>query len=93
MQSSAVPSSRLERLVHFGSLATGLGMGALSEGFRRLGSNDSTAAGPRSSVILSPANLERMVKKFSQMRGAVLKVGQLLSFQGILVLSWKSEES
>lgn len=79
MESSAVPASRIERLFHYGSLATGLGMGALSEGIRRLGSDSSSSQG---SVMLSPANLERMVRKFSQMRGAVLKVGQLLSFQG-----------
>lgn len=81
MESSAVPASRIERLFHYGSLATGLGMGALSEGIRRLGSSDSGSA--QGSVMLSPANLERMVRKFSQMRGAVLKVGQLLSFQGM----------
>lgn len=73
-----MPSSRIERLFHYGSLATGMGFGALSEGIRRLGGDSN----PGSSILLSPANLERMVKKFSQMRGAVLKVGQLLSFQG-----------
>lgn len=83
MESSPVPSSRLERLFHYGSLATGIGLGAISEGIKRIGSNKDTSI---SSVVLSPSNLERMVKKFSQMRGAVLKVGQLLSFQDDKVL-------
>lgn len=78
MESSSVPSSRIERLFHYGSLATGMGLGAITESIRRIG-NDTH---PKSSALLSPANLERMVKKFSQMRGAVLKIGQLISFQG-----------
>lgn len=82
MESSSVPSSRMERLYHYGSLATGLGMGALGESIRRLGSSGDS----KGSIMLNPANLERMVRKFSQMRGAVLKVGQLLSFQDEKVL-------
>lgn len=76
MESSPVPSSRVERLFHYGSLATGLGLGIISESIRRIG--DSEAKG---SLVLNPANLERMTKKLSQMRGAALKIGQLLSFQ------------
>ncbi|ANB16037.1 protein kinase COQ8 [Sugiyamaella lignohabitans] len=79
MDSSPVPSSRLGRLFHYGSLATGLGIGALTESIRRIG--DDKSSGSTSSVLLNPANLERMVKKLSQMRGAALKIGQLLSFQ------------
>lgn len=82
MESSPVPSNRFERLLHYGSLATGMGIGAISETIRRrLG--DENAGG---SVLLNPANLERLVKKLSQMRGAALKVGQLLSFQDEKVL-------
>ncbi|KAG5360424.1 Atypical kinase COQ8 [Yarrowia sp. B02] len=77
MQSSAVPSGRFERLFHYGSLATGLGVGALGEGFRRL-TGDNSHAG---SLVLTPGNVERLVKSLSQMRGAALKIGQQLSFQ------------
>lgn len=83
MESSEVPATRFERMLHYGSLATSLGFGALTEGIRRIGSTDEQKG---KSVFLSPANLERMVRKFSQMRGAVLKVGQLLSFQDNKVL-------
>lgn len=34
-----------------------------------------------SGVMLSPANVERLVKKLSRMRGAALKFGQMMSFQ------------
>jgi aarF domain-containing kinase len=81
MESSPVPSSRVERLFHYGSLATGIGLGVLTESIRRLG--DSNAKG---SLVFNPANLERMTKKLSQMRGAALKIGQLLSFQDEKVL-------
>lgn len=36
--------------------------------------------------ILSPANMERLVKKLSKMRGAALKLGQMISFQDIKML-------
>src|SRR5690606_3343299 len=34
-----------------------------------------------SSVLFSEANVERLVKKLSRMRGAALKLGQMLSIQ------------
>ena len=80
LDSSPVPSSRVSRLFHYGSLATGVGFGAITESLKRVVS-DSSSPGSNSSVLLSPANVNRIVKKFSQMRGAVLKIGQLISFQ------------
>lgn len=84
MTSSSVPSSRLERLFHYGALAAGVGVGVATESLKQY------AAGkkPEStrSLILSPANIERMLKKFSRMRGAALKIGQLMSFQDNSVL-------
>lgn len=77
MESSAVPSNRFERIWHYGSLATGMGFGALGESLRRLGGDNNSGK----SVFLNTGNLERLVKKLSQMRGAALKIGQLLSFQ------------
>ena len=34
------------------------------------------------SFLLSAGNLERLVSKLSRMRGAALKLGQMISFQG-----------
>lgn len=36
--------------------------------------------------MLSPANMERLVAKLSKMRGAALKLGQMISFQDIKML-------
>ncbi|OGM50233.1 molecular chaperone (ABC1) [Aspergillus bombycis] len=78
MLESRVPSSRLGRLWQYGGLATSMAFGAVGEGLRRVtGSNDADAG----SLMFSPGNMERLVAKLSKMRGAALKLGQMLSFQ------------
>jgi hypothetical protein len=62
-------------------LAATLGYGAASELLRRsTASTEST--GSSSSLMITEANLTRLVSKLTQMRGAALKVGQFLSIQG-----------
>ncbi|KAJ1938443.1 hypothetical protein EC988_007591, partial [Linderina pennispora] len=79
LQASAMPSNRVSRLYHYGSLAVGLGLGALGEATKRWsGFSDSS---DQSSVMLSRANIDRIVDKLSKMRGAALKLGQMLSIQ------------
>ena len=79
MSVSRVPSSRLGRLWQYGGLATSMAFGVVGEGFRRAAGsgNDST-----SSLIFTPGNMERLAAKLSKMRGAALKLGQVISFQG-----------
>ncbi|SCU83957.1 LAME_0C07514g1_1 [Lachancea meyersii CBS 8951] len=83
LQSSEIPSSRISRLFHYGSLAAGVGLSAATDGF-------SQAVRGRSpdlkSLILSDANIDRITQKFSKMRGAALKIGQMMSFQDENVL-------
>ncbi|KAL8739336.1 MAG: hypothetical protein Q9181_000067 [Wetmoreana brouardii] len=79
MHESRVPSSRFGRLWQYGGLATSMAFGAVGESFRRVtGSNQ----GGSGSLMLSAANMERLVAKLSRMRGAALKLGQMMSFQG-----------
>ncbi|KAJ1951204.1 hypothetical protein FBU59_000304 [Linderina macrospora] len=79
LRASAMPSNRVSRLYHYGSLAVGLGWGALGEATKRWsGFSDSSSD---SSVILNRANIDRIVDKLSKMRGAALKLGQMLSIQ------------
>ncbi|KAI9818453.1 MAG: hypothetical protein M1827_000512 [Pycnora praestabilis] len=78
MQESRVPSSRFGRLWQYGGLATGMALGAVSESFRRVTSGSDGAGG---SLVLSAGNMERLVAKLSRMRGAALKIGQMMSFQ------------
>lgn len=87
MVESRVPSSRLGRLWEYGGLATSMTLGVLGEGVRRAASgsnsNGDTQGG---SLMMTPANIERLVVKLSKMRGAALKVGQMLSFQDMKFL-------
>ncbi|KAJ5980046.1 hypothetical protein N7481_007344 [Penicillium waksmanii] len=77
MMESRVPSSRFARMWQYGGLATSMAFGAVGETLRRAtGSQDNG-----SSIMFSAGNTERMVAKLSKMRGAALKLGQMLSIQ------------
>ncbi|KAI9036060.1 protein kinase COQ8 [Aspergillus affinis] len=78
MVESRIPSSRLGRLWQYGGLATSMAFGAVGEGLRRVTGSAEDANG---SIILSAGNMERLVAKLSKMRGAALKLGQMMSFQ------------
>ncbi|KKA23276.1 Molecular chaperone (ABC1) [Rasamsonia emersonii CBS 393.64] len=78
MSESRVPSSRLGRLWQYGGLATSMAFGALGETLRRATGNEKGGTG---SVMFSAGNMERLVAKLSRMRGAALKIGQMMSFQ------------
>lgn len=79
MRESRVPSSRMGRLFEYGGLAASMAFGAVSESITKSG-------GPGGSLMLSPANMERLVAKLSKMRGAALKLGQMISFQDMKML-------
>lgn len=83
LQSSKVPSSRISRLFHYGSLAAGVGMNVATHGISEVAKGHSPTW---KSLILSDSNIDRITNKFSQMRGAALKIGQLMSFQDEKVL-------
>lgn len=72
------------------ALATSLTWGAASETFRR--STSSPSDGPQTSAFLSERNLNRLVDKLGQMRGAALKLGQFLSIQESGALPKELEE-
>jgi predicted unusual protein kinase regulating ubiquinone biosynthesis (AarF/ABC1/UbiB family) len=72
----AVPASQLRRLGEFGKLAVGLGGNVARHGVGQL------LRGNRpewSRLLLTPANAHRLADHLSEMRGAALKLGQLLS--------------
>ena len=76
LRESKVPASRLGRLWNYGGLAAGLFGGAISESIRRV-----SGSGGEGSFMLSAGNMDRLVTKLSRMRGAALKLGQMMSFQ------------
>ncbi|KAL1878090.1 hypothetical protein VTK73DRAFT_8141 [Phialemonium thermophilum] len=76
LRESKVPATRLSRLWNYSGLAAGMVAGAIGEGFSR-----AVGGGGQGSMMLSAANMERLVSKLSRMRGAALKLGQMMSFQ------------
>ncbi|KAK9883591.1 hypothetical protein WA026_001767 [Henosepilachna vigintioctopunctata] len=73
-----IPSSRIERIVSFGTLAAGLGVGTVAEYARRtlgFGSSNSEM------LFMTEANLNRIVDTLCKVRGAALKLGQIMSIQ------------
>jgi len=73
---SSVPRGRLERLAHLGGLAGRVAGGMLAEGMRQVARGNLPHA---ADLLLTPANARRVAGKLSELRGAAMKVGQLLS--------------
>lgn len=80
-----VPVTRLGRLMSFGGLAFGLGIGALAQvakkSFKPQQQQGNKKAILDSSAFLSEANAQRIVRTLCKVRGAALKIGQMLSIQ------------
>jgi aarF domain-containing kinase len=87
LRESKVPATRLGRLWNYGGLAAGMLGGALSEGVSR-----GFGGGGQGSVMFSAGNMERLVAKLSRMRGAALKLGQMMSFQDSKMLPGPIQE-
>ena len=72
----SIPRGRLSRLGVFGRLAGGVAGGVVAEGARRLASGER----PRmSDLLLTPANAVRVADQLSHLRGAAMKLGQMVS--------------
>jgi predicted unusual protein kinase regulating ubiquinone biosynthesis (AarF/ABC1/UbiB family) len=71
-----VPSGRLARFSTFGGLVGGVVTGMAAEGARRLTSGEKIAA---RDLILTPGNVQRLTNKLSHLRGAAMKMGQMIS--------------
>ncbi|KPF88178.1 ubiquinol-cytochrome C reductase [alpha proteobacterium AAP38] len=75
-RSRPVPQARFARLAAFGQMAGGVATGMVGEGLRRL------ARGERpqmSDLILTPGNARKVTEQLSRLRGAAMKLGQMLS--------------
>jgi predicted unusual protein kinase regulating ubiquinone biosynthesis (AarF/ABC1/UbiB family) len=64
--------------MHLGGLAAGIAGGMLAEGARRMAKGELPDL---KSLVLTPDNAARLADKLSKMRGAAMKVGQLLSME------------
>ncbi|GAB0089732.1 aarF domain-containing protein kinase 4 [Sergentomyia squamirostris] len=80
-----VPSSRIGRMMSFGGLFAGVGLGTLGEltkGALGLGGTLNMKE-----AVFNPANTDRIVDTLCRVRGAALKIGQILSIQDTSMVS------
>lgn len=78
-RSAAVPQGRAQRFLHLGRAVGEMAAGAAAEGVARLVRGESLAL---SQLMLTPGNARRLALRLSTLRGAVMKVGQLMSMDG-----------
>lgn len=72
----AVPSSRLSRLSRLGGLASAIAGNVAADAARRFVRGER----PRmEDLLLTPANAQKLADELARMRGAAMKVGQLIS--------------
>ena len=75
-RAQAIPASRLARLSRFGTMTAGIAGGVALHGARAY------ASGERpdwQGLLLTPGNMRRVADELARMRGAAMKVGQLIS--------------
>ncbi len=78
-----IPQSRLGRLARMGLAAGGLAAGAATEGLMRMARGQ---APDFRGALLSAPNARRLAARLARLRGAAMKIGQLVSLQGEDVL-------
>lgn len=72
----AVPRSRFARASQFGRLAGGVAAGVMAEGARRLAQGERPRA---RDLLLTPGNIGRVADRLAHLRGAAMKLGQMIS--------------
>ncbi|MGE5794479.1 MAG: ABC1 kinase family protein [Bacteroidota bacterium] len=76
---SSVPATRLGRLLGLGLAAGELVLGGVAEGVRRLAEGERLGGGD---MLLAGPNVRRLAQRLARLRGAAMKLGQLLSLEG-----------
>jgi len=66
----------VERFGQFGRLAAGVAGGMIAEGARRLAAGERPRMGD---LLLTPANVGKLADRLSHLRGAAMKLGQMIS--------------
>jgi predicted unusual protein kinase regulating ubiquinone biosynthesis (AarF/ABC1/UbiB family) len=72
----SIPTSRVGRFGRMAQLASGVAGGMLAEGTRQLRAGKRPRA---RDMLMTPANARRVADQLATMRGAAMKVGQILS--------------
>ena len=72
----AVPSRRLSRLAGLGGMAVNIAGGIAVNGVKQLASGKRPKA---ADLFMTPSNAMKLTKQLSNMRGAAMKIGQMIS--------------
>ena len=75
---SAVPSSRMGRIMRFGMLTGELALSTAIGAARQLGSGERPDL---AKAVLTPGNADLLARRLASLRGPAMKVGQILSLQ------------
>ncbi len=79
----AVPQGRTRRLLHLGRAVGEMAASAAAGGLQQLARGERPAL---HELMLTPANARRLAERLSTLRGAAMKLGQLMSMDGHGVL-------
>jgi len=82
-RSAPVPQGRTRRFLHLGRAVGEMAASAAAGGLQQLARGERPAL---SELMLTPANARRLAERLSTLRGAAMKVGQLMSLDGQGVL-------
>jgi predicted unusual protein kinase regulating ubiquinone biosynthesis (AarF/ABC1/UbiB family) len=80
---SRVPTTRIGRLVQLGFTAGELAIGGVLEGAKRI---SRVTPDDAVNMFLTAANAEKLAQRLAGMRGAAMKMGQMLSMEGADIL-------
>jgi aarF domain-containing kinase len=83
LRAEAVPRGRARRFLHLGRAVGEMAASATAQGLLRLAQGDKPDF---RQLMLTPNNARRLATRLSAMRGAVMKLGQLVSMDGLGVL-------
>jgi predicted unusual protein kinase regulating ubiquinone biosynthesis (AarF/ABC1/UbiB family) len=75
-RSMSIPSKRLVRLGHVGSMAVGIAGNMALNGVAQLGQGQRPVI---KDLLLTPRNITRITNQLAKLRGAAMKIGQLIS--------------
>lgn len=90
LSGTAVPSKRLSRLWHMGRATGDLAAGIGIKGLIEIARNRGTLHPAR--IRIAPEQTRRFTERLAHMRGAVMKMGQLMSMDGTDILTPEAAE-
>jgi len=87
---SKVPTTRVGRLARLGYTAGEMAVGGLTESVRRIAGDRTEDA---VNIFLTATNAKKLAKRLASMRGAAMKMGQVISMEGADIIPAEFSEA